>query len=606
MPGSTTLNGIPVLDAGSTPFPLDEGSLAIGSVPANNSSRISFRVVAGMPPRGVYAILSTVEIQTELGLETLVAESEVAGTLVKASVDKAAARSGDTLTYTLTTDYVGGDLLQNVVITAAIPAGTSYVPGSANAGGGESGGVVTWDLGGNQAGVAAISASGPASEVALDNVSTGTASSGLTFNISHATAGTDRLMLVGVSIVWQSSLVSGVSYAGQPLTRVGVEQISPSNNGVRTELWALVNPPVGDDNVAITFNSDMTNVSAGVVTFTGVNQSDPYGPFYSIAQESASVSLTIPSAVGELAFDTISYHRRDDTYAPDSGQTQVWKRRQTDAAGGASSKPGAATVTMGWSGDNVRNWAMGAVSVKPTRLPSLGNGLLAAPTLVTAGDLITVTQVLTASTSTPATTGSTEARISSGNDDAEEAGPDATGSLSPGDVDRTSSDIELTSDADTGGGYSGGTQKIGLRFNNLAVPQGATITNAYLRFRAIAADSPNTNNNAASLTVRGQAADNPTAFATTAYDITNRITTTASVAWTPSSWTHRHELRHAGPHSGGPGDRQPGRLGQRQQHGLHRHRQRLALDGQLRGQLGHGSLASHRLHRARRLLHSIW
>ncbi|MBP7961497.1 MAG: SBBP repeat-containing protein [Caldilineaceae bacterium] len=127
--------------------------------------------------------------------------------------------------------------------------------------------------------------------------------------------------------------------------------------------------------------------------------------------------------------------------------------------------------------------------------------------------------------------------ISASSDDAEEAGPDATGTYSPGYMDLTSSDLELTQDFDTSAGYSGGTQKIGLRFNALTVPKGATILNAYITFRAISADSPNTNSGATSLTLRGQAADNPTTFTSTAWDITNRITTTASVAWSPSAWT---------------------------------------------------------------------
>ena len=130
-----------------------------------------------------------------------------------------------------------------------------------------------------------------------------------------------------------------------------------------------------------------------------------------------------------------------------------------------------------------------------------------------------------------------EQQISQSSDDAEEAGPDATGSHPPGYIDRTSSDIEFTTDKDTSAGYSGGTQKIGLRFNTLNVPQGATITNATIVFRAVAADSPNTNTGATSLTLRGQAADNPTTFTSTAWDITNRSTTTASVAWSPAAWT---------------------------------------------------------------------
>ncbi len=131
----------------------------------------------------------------------------------------------------------------------------------------------------------------------------------------------------------------------------------------------------------------------------------------------------------------------------------------------------------------------------------------------------------------------TSSQVSQSSDDAEEAGPDATGSHPPGYMDLTSSDIESTTDNDTSAGYSGGTQKIGLRFNTLNVPQGATITNAYIVVRAEAADAPNTNNGATSLTIRGQAANNPTTFTSTAYDITNRSTTTASVAWSPATWT---------------------------------------------------------------------
>ena len=132
---------------------------------------------------------------------------------------------------------------------------------------------------------------------------------------------------------------------------------------------------------------------------------------------------------------------------------------------------------------------------------------------------------------------SVSGQVSQSSDDAEEAGPDATGSHPPGYMDFTSSDIEFTTDKDTGGGYSGGTQKIGMRFNTLNVPRGATITNAYIILRAETADSPNTNTSTTSLTLRGQAADNPTTFTSTAYDITNRSTTAASVAWTPTSWT---------------------------------------------------------------------
>jgi hypothetical protein len=127
--------------------------------------------------------------------------------------------------------------------------------------------------------------------------------------------------------------------------------------------------------------------------------------------------------------------------------------------------------------------------------------------------------------------------IATGSDDAEEAGPNATGTYSPGNIDLTSTDMELTQDDDTGGGYTGGTQKIGLRFTALNIPPGATITNAYLTFGAIAADAPNTNNGVTSLTIRAEAADNPVTFTTSSYNISNRPLTSTSVAWSPGAWT---------------------------------------------------------------------
>ena len=135
-------------------------------------------------------------------------------------------------------------------------------------------------------------------------------------------------------------------------------------------------------------------------------------------------------------------------------------------------------------------------------------------------------------------------QVAASSDDAEEEGPDGV-NLGPGGMYLISTDLELVQDQDA---PSSGTQKVGMRFNNLAVPQGATINNAYITFRAVAPDSPNTNSGATSLTIRGQAADNPTAFTSTAYNITNRITTTASVAWSPAAWTTgaRSEERRVG------------------------------------------------------------
>ena len=100
-----------------------------------------------------------------------------------------------------------------------------------------------------------------------------------------------------------------------------------------------------------------------------------------------------------------------------------------------------------------------------------------------------------------------------------------------------SSDIELITDNDTGGGYSQGTQKVGLRFTAMSIPAGATITSAYLTFRAIAADAPMTNSDPTNLTIKGQLIANAPTFPATNGDISGRTLTTAAASWVPTAWT---------------------------------------------------------------------
>lgn len=77
-------------------------------------------------------------------------------------------------------------------------------------------------------------------------------------------------------------------------------------------------------------------------------------------------------------------------------------------------------------------------------------------------------------------------------------------------------------------------QMIGLRFRKITIPQNATITNAYITFRANA----NTNN-ATSLQIAMQNAANPSTFTKDYFNISSR-TSTSSVAWnTISSWSEK-------------------------------------------------------------------
>jgi uncharacterized protein YjiK len=114
-----------------------------------------------------------------------------------------------------------------------------------------------------------------------------------------------------------------------------------------------------------------------------------------------------------------------------------------------------------------------------------------------------------------------EVRVMASSDDAEES---ATGSVS-----LTSTDLELV--------YDGSNQTVGMRFNGVAVPQGAQILNAYVQFKV-----DEVNSEATSLTIRGQATDNAPTFVASNQNISSRPRTTASVAWSPVPWTTVNEV----------------------------------------------------------------
>ena len=103
-------------------------------------------------------------------------------------------------------------------------------------------------------------------------------------------------------------------------------------------------------------------------------------------------------------------------------------------------------------------------------------------------------------------------QVDSPADDAEER-------ISNGSVNLTSSDLELVTDGSR-------IQMVGMKFNNVAVPQGATITSAYIEFQVDENQSETT-----SLSFFGQAADNVATFTTSTRNISSRPKTTASVGW---------------------------------------------------------------------------
>jgi len=105
-----------------------------------------------------------------------------------------------------------------------------------------------------------------------------------------------------------------------------------------------------------------------------------------------------------------------------------------------------------------------------------------------------------------------EVRVAASSDDAEER-------VSSGSIDLGSTDLELIS-------VGGNDQEVGMRFRSLTMPQGATITNAYIEFETDETSLVTTN-----LTFYAQDIDDAPTFTSATNNISSRVKTSASVAW---------------------------------------------------------------------------
>ncbi len=76
-----------------------------------------------------------------------------------------------------------------------------------------------------------------------------------------------------------------------------------------------------------------------------------------------------------------------------------------------------------------------------------------------------------------------------------------------------------------------GIQKVGVRFDDLRIPQGATISSASLEF--VSHDS---NSSPAMATISGHDTDDSPVFTTSNANISSRSLTSANVSWTPNNW----------------------------------------------------------------------
>jgi len=207
----------------------------------------------------------------------------------------------------------------------------------------------------NSSQVSATPSSSVSSTVALDSSSAGQgalSASSLSWNHTVGT-GSNTLLVVGVV----GGCVPSVKYNGVSMTHAA--QVYNNNHAPdTTDLFYLVAPTAGTHTVQVTYSGCTSDVEAGSISFTGVNQTTPLAHIATNFGAGTSAGVTVTSVAGDMVVDVVG----DGTAINSSSQTLRWLKNQNGSTahgnGAQSTAAGASSVTMGYSTTNSDWWGI--------------------------------------------------------------------------------------------------------------------------------------------------------------------------------------------------------------------------------------------------------
>ena len=215
------------------------------------------------------------------------------------------------------------------------------------------------------------------SAIALDNTDSRDRNNQSTLSWNFTTSGTNRLLLVGISLRRDNSqLVTSVTYGGVALSMIGAVDNDPQ---VRVELWYLPAPALGSNSLSINISNNGRFV-AGVASFNGVDQTTPLElpASFNSGQSIFPYAQVTTATDNAWVMGVLGVESNSGQTLLGFGQTGLWDNPSpgNPRIQGAGTYVGpvspAATVTLWWLRGN-DPWAMGAVALRPA---SGGAGLV--------------------------------------------------------------------------------------------------------------------------------------------------------------------------------------------------------------------------------------
>jgi len=212
--------------------------------------------------------------------------------------------------------------------------------------------------------------------VTIANTTTQTYSGGGIPSFSHTSSGSDRLLVVRVGYFadLDTTTVSGITYNGVNLTFVpnSFRQVAAGGGFFTTvESYYLLNPPSGTFTVQVSFGAVIFDGVAVATTLQDVDSGTPVGSADGATGSDTTPTITVTSQTDGLVLDILSRVHDGDSLSVGADQTTQYNAGTVEGFSihGASSEPGASSVTMSWSTTNSAAWAIAAVPVNPVSAP---------------------------------------------------------------------------------------------------------------------------------------------------------------------------------------------------------------------------------------------
>ncbi|MEW6044057.1 MAG: hypothetical protein AB1608_07310 [Thermoproteota archaeon] len=186
------------------------------------------------------------------------------------------------------------------------------------------------------------------------------------FDHTVTSSGSNRILIVGINVS-NLAAISSVTYNGDAMTLIDQED---NGDSAHVSLWYLVNPDTGTHPVQMSLTI-ASAVTAGAISFTGVDQTNPIDAQNGATGTSSTPSVTLTTATDEAwIVDVVG--TQNGPMTPGLGQAERWDVLQGSTRGAGSTEPTSSdgTFTSSWTNSaGSQNWAIIAAALKPAGTP---------------------------------------------------------------------------------------------------------------------------------------------------------------------------------------------------------------------------------------------